>query len=170
MDEFAMTSEESKEAFFRALLLGQSGQLIVSTGDLQQRVNLWISQQSPSQDALSGLTPGAPPKLPRPKVKTVYVKPRNKNEKKLAEIWEEALGVEKVGVNDDFFELGGHSLLATKLVVKIRGIFGTDLPLAKLFEGPTVSQMASYFVDTAKDPNEAGSPATKDQESLVAAE
>jgi acyl transferase domain-containing protein/acyl carrier protein len=170
MDEFAMTSEEAKEAFFRALLLGQSGQLIVSTGDLQQRVNLWISQQSPSQDALSGPTPGLPPKLPRPKVKTVYVEPRNKNEKKLAEIWEEALGVEKVGVNDDFFELGGHSLLATKLVVKIRGIFGTDLPLAKLFEGPTVSQMASYFVDSAKDPNEAGSPATKDQESLVAAE
>jgi amino acid adenylation domain-containing protein len=69
-------------------------------------------------------------------------KPRNDVEKKIAEIWQEVLGVEQVGIEDDFFALGGHSLLATQIMARVEEFFKTQIPLSKLFESPTVAAMA----------------------------
>ena len=49
-----------------------------------------------------------------------YVAPRNEVEEKLAGIWQELLGIERVGIHDNFFELGGHSLLAMRVISAIR--------------------------------------------------
>ena len=57
---------------------------------------------------------------------TGYTAPRNETEAKLAEIWQEVLEVEQVGITDDFFELGGHSLLAVRLVSQIRKAFAME--------------------------------------------
>ena len=69
-------------------------------------------------------------------------KPEGEVESVLAEWWQELLGVEKVGLDDDFFDLGGHSLVGVRLFAKIRKTYQVDLDLAALFEARTVRHLA----------------------------
>ncbi|NEO45896.1 MAG: amino acid adenylation domain-containing protein [Moorea sp. SIO4A3] len=73
---------------------------------------------------------------------TEYVAPETQTQKALAEIWVEVLGIDKVGIHDNFFDLGGHSLLATQVVSRVRNIFGIELTLKRLFESPTIADIA----------------------------
>ncbi len=63
-------------------------------------------------------------------------------EKRLVEIWQDVLAVRPIHADDDFFELGGHSLRAVELFAAIERIIGPRLPLAAIFEAPTVAQLA----------------------------
>lgn len=71
--------------------------------------------------------------------------PRDEIERRLVAIWEELLGAAPAGVHDDFFELGGHSLLAARAVARIESAFGKRLPLAALFETPTIAGIANQL-------------------------
>ncbi|WP_281925297.1 non-ribosomal peptide synthetase, partial [Flavobacterium collinsii] len=73
-----------------------------------------------------------------------YVAPRTETEQQLAQIWENLLGVEKVGVHDNFFELGGHSLLATRLVSIIRKKLSIEISIREVFEYTTISALAVH--------------------------
>jgi thioesterase domain-containing protein len=73
---------------------------------------------------------------------TPYTPPRTPLERELAEMWQELLGVERVGIHDDFFERGGHSLLATQFAAWVHGRFEVELPVRVFFDGPTVAQVA----------------------------
>jgi len=68
--------------------------------------------------------------------------PRNWIEEVLVSIWEQLLGRTEVGIHESFFDLGGHSLLATQAVSRLRESFRLDLPVAALFETPTVAAFA----------------------------
>jgi thioesterase domain-containing protein len=76
---------------------------------------------------------------------TEYIAPRDPLETQLTATFEELLGVHGIGVRDNFFELGGHSLLAVKLVARIGAYLGVPLPLAPLFEQPTVEHLAAVI-------------------------
>ena len=71
-----------------------------------------------------------------------YVAPRNPVEELLANIWQEVLALEKVGIYDNFFELGGNSLLATQAVSRIKATFLVEIPLSSMFNSPTVEQLS----------------------------
>ncbi|MEG4045088.1 amino acid adenylation domain-containing protein [Microcoleus sp. Pol17_C1] len=81
-----------------------------------------------------------------------YVAPHTSIEEVLVKIWAEVLGIKRVGIRDNFFELGGHSLLATQLVSRVRDAFGVELPLRRVFEAPTISEL-SKIVESLKDKN-----------------
>ncbi|MEM7482643.1 MAG: amino acid adenylation domain-containing protein [Acidobacteriota bacterium] len=80
------------------------------------------------------------------------LEPRNPREEIVAELWAEVLGLGRVGVDQSFFELGGHSLLATQLVARLRDRLGVDLPLSRLFDGPTVAAVVRWLESGADAP------------------
>ena len=83
--------------------------------------------------------------LPRPQSGLViakYLAPKDEIETRLVTIWQELLGIERVGVRDKFFELGGHSLLAVEMFARIQKDFGRSLPLIMLFQVGTVEAIA----------------------------
>ncbi|MFT3906593.1 MAG: amino acid adenylation domain-containing protein [Steroidobacteraceae bacterium] len=71
-----------------------------------------------------------------------YLPARDEVEAVLVAIWQELIGIHRVGVRDDFFVLGGHSLLAVRMFARIEKQFGTRLPLAILFERSTIEFLA----------------------------
>lgn len=78
----------------------------------------------------------------RPDARAGGVAPRNPVEQRLAAIVAEILGVASVGAHDNFFQLGGHSMTGVRLFARIERDFGRRLPLASLFAGPTVAELA----------------------------
>jgi enterobactin synthetase component F len=85
---------------------------------------------------------------------TAYAEPVTAIEKKLAVLWQQVLGVERVGLHDNFFQLGGDSLKAAEMVARFPEHFGMELPLASLFEASTISGLAGYLqrAESSADP------------------
>jgi amino acid adenylation domain-containing protein len=73
----------------------------------------------------------------------VLVRPRDDLEARLTGVWENALGIQPIGVTDDFFEIGGHSLLAVRMLSEMERILGKNLPLATLLQMPTIEKLAA---------------------------
>jgi acyl carrier protein len=75
-----------------------------------------------------------------------YVEPRKPVEEALTQIWREVLKRERIGIHDNLFsDLAGHSLLATQLVSRIRYTFAIDFPLQRIFEKPTIAELAEVI-------------------------
>lgn len=74
-----------------------------------------------------------------------YVAPRNDTELQLAHIWQQLLGLERVGIYDDFFQLGGHSLLAMRLSAHVRKELGVNVPVKRIFLCKCIAELSDYI-------------------------
>src|SRR5262249_6522115 len=75
----------------------------------------------------------------RPELETPYRVPRNDTEQQLVEIWQQLLGIDRVGVDDNFFDLHGDSLLAAQLVSRVQRVLHVALPISVVFDATTVA-------------------------------
>ncbi|MBA1228906.1 amino acid adenylation domain-containing protein [Pseudomonas viridiflava] len=92
-----------------------------------------------------------------------YTAPEGTTELALAQIFQELLGLERVGRHDGFFELGGHSLLAAQLVSRVRQQLGGEMMLRQLFSHPTVAELARVIGGLQTAENDAIEPIGRDQ-------
>jgi acyl carrier protein len=87
----------------------------------------------------------------RPTLEVGYVPPRTAIETTLVGIWQQVLGLDRVGIYDNFFELGGHSLLGFQLLNRLREDFSVQIPLQILFDRPTVAGLAAAILERQAD-------------------
>ena len=145
---FALTPEEVRAVIDRVLASGLSSQIIVSKGDLEARLKGSTEVKlSPKTTAETGTEVNQNlAQYERPNLANEYVAPRNDMEEAIANIWQEILGVEPIGVNDSFFDLGGHSLLAIQALSRLKETFQVELSMGSLlYEAPTIAGIAEII-------------------------
>jgi acyl carrier protein len=78
--------------------------------------------------------------------------PRNNLERVIAEAWKDALGVDRVGLDENFFDLGAHSLMVAEVHIQLQQLLGRELSLVDLFQFPTVTALAKHLNGEALAP------------------
>jgi amino acid adenylation domain-containing protein len=85
------------------------------------------------------------------KTSAEYAPPDGEVEEKITEIWKETLGLEKISIYDNFFELGGNSLQIITINNKMKKVFESDIPMAKMFSYPTIRSLGNYLSKNEAD-------------------
>ena len=140
LERFGIDAEEHVELLDR-VLASDLDQVVVSGRRFRQVVREMEAMKSAdlyAQIAGSELAPAHQ----RPELETEYRAPSNPTEETLAQLWSEAFGIDRVGVDDDFFDLEGNSLMAVQIVTRLRTALDVDLAMGALFEAPTIAQLA----------------------------
>jgi acyl transferase domain-containing protein/acyl carrier protein len=135
------------------ILAAPLSQVIVSTRDLQAILNQSqnVALSSFTHLKSDDFSQSSQVRHSRPLLGNNYIAPRNQIEQTITNIWQELIGIDRVGIYDNFFELGGHSLLAVQTISRLRETFQVELPLRTLlFDAPTVAQIATVIA--AKQP------------------
>jgi amino acid adenylation domain-containing protein len=86
-----------------------------------------------------------PPEQGRPDVEQAYVAPRNSLEEIIADIWQQVLGIEMVGIEDNFFEIGGNSLTAVQVIAQLRRALQVNISTVQLFEKMTIGALGEML-------------------------
>ncbi|QKW10586.1 SDR family NAD(P)-dependent oxidoreductase [Streptomyces sp. NA04227] len=154
-----ISEQDGATAFARLLSAGDLPEhVVVSARDLgaMRRLAARITPELLAREAES-LAPAGGTHA-RPDLATAYEAPGTPEEVAVAEVWQEVLGIDRVGVDDDFFALGGHSLAAVQIGAKIQSRFGTELDLRDFFDSPTVRGTVALLAAGGKravDPEDA---------------
>jgi acyl transferase domain-containing protein/acyl carrier protein len=150
---------------FKRILCGALPQVVVSTLDLTQRIK--SNRAAPSRflveeiDKRKSIGPGDA----RPEISTVYAAPASEIEQTLADVWQEILGIDKVGIHDDFFELGGDSLNIVQLNGMLKKQLKRDIPVAVLFRYLTIHSFVQYLHQ--QDGNKKAPVQKKDRSKII---
>jgi amino acid adenylation domain-containing protein len=137
-----LSPSQGVEALERVLRTGLA-QAVVTREDFQAKVD--ESYRSKSIEELAAEAAQQREIHSRPVLGSAYVAPRNEVEEKLAGIWQDVLGIDRVGVHDNFFDLGGNSLVGLKVISRVKSELSADVTSVSLFEGPTVSAFAKLL-------------------------
>ena len=105
----------------------------------------------------------APGSAARAEAGAVHAAPQSDVERTIAAAWQEVLGLESVGLDDNFFDLGGHSLLLARLRSRLAGRFPREVSVVVLFRYPTVRSLAEYLSQGAA---EAEAPTQQSEEEV----
>lgn len=142
LSKYAITPEEGSKLFVD-LVNSQNSQIIISTTDIDVRINKWIQlENKPQHKKSSCITRQA---HTRPNLENNYAPARDSLEQDIVNIWEDLFGIQQIGINDNFFELGGHSLMATQLASRIREKFSIEFTIQLLFDNPTIAGIANIL-------------------------
>ncbi|HEX2162854.1 MAG TPA: KR domain-containing protein, partial [Thermoanaerobaculia bacterium] len=143
----AMSPREGEDAFRRAVAAAPTAdRLLVSTEDLAAR-------RAQRRERIAGRAGSAASRAgaerhPRPALATPFVAPESDLERRIAGVWQELLGFDRVGADDNFFELGGDSFVAVCTASRLKDELDVELPVARLYEALTVRALAR-LVDEA---------------------
>jgi acyl transferase domain-containing protein/acyl carrier protein len=150
--DLAIKPDEGVKALQRILNYSHINRIVVSTGELQTRIERWIDLAScekkvDEQKTITALHP-------RANLQNPYIAPQNEIEEKIAVIWQELIGTKQVGIYDNFFELGGDSLLMVQVRSRLQEIFNCNISTAELFEYPTIGSLSKskYFQQQNNEP------------------
>jgi acyl carrier protein len=140
-EDAAEAGEAAARALRRVAAAGSGASLVVSAGPLPAG---WSrADELPLPAASAAERAGGVGLYPRPSLRVEYAAPRNDLEVLVVRLWQELLGVARVGIHDSFLDLGGDSLLATRLVARLRDALHLDLPVRLFFERSTVAELAA---------------------------
>jgi non-ribosomal peptide synthase protein (TIGR01720 family) len=153
-----MKPQEGIDAFHR-ILESNLPHIVVSTQDFSVLIERSKSFQ-PVEEELAILEDKLVsanitiPNHPRPILENDYVSPRNEIEQNLAEIWQQRLGIDEIGINDNFFELGGDSIVAIQVIAKANKL-GLNLTAQQMFQHQTIAELAiaASMVETKLNDN-----------------
>jgi amino acid adenylation domain-containing protein len=136
-----MDIEKTQLSFERILSLGKVTRVVASNGgNLQQRIKHWVKQETlKEQDEI--IKKELKKRSPRPVLMNPYVPPQGNVQQTLADIWQNLLGFEQIGIHDDFIELGGDSLKAIKMINHVHKKLDVPVSLTQFFKKPTIENL-----------------------------
>jgi phthiocerol/phenolphthiocerol synthesis type-I polyketide synthase E len=140
-DRSGIVPAEGAEAFRRVIAGDPGPQVVVSPTPVDELFDPHARVTAETiEDQSTGL---AGPAVPPAGSGDANVPPRTELEATIAAVWQNLLGLDRLGVTDDFFDLGGNSLVAVQVVGQTRKAVGVRIPIRSLFEAPTVAGLAA---------------------------
>ena len=164
LSAMGITNREAVNVFERLLQVPAS-QVAISTRPL----TAWISQvralySGSTENTQAFLSAPGAGHHPRPDLTQDYAQPTNETELAVVAIWQDLLGLDRVGIHDDFFELGGHSLLGTQVIARVREQFQVDFPLRLIFEATTPERFAALLLRLLRNEKPAHTSAVEQEQ------
>lgn len=152
INELAILPEEGAELFQYVLSNRQNRHMLVSTGNLDERIGQWLSLESKVAESEDSYEVS---KHERPELGNPYVAPRNETEKAICQVWQDFMGMEQVGIHDNFFDLGASSLDIVQVTNRLNQALQTNEAVVTLFTYPSVAELAKYIQPSEDSEEEA---------------
>ncbi|MBF8187057.1 KR domain-containing protein [Nonomuraea sp. K274] len=149
LHDLLIDDAQARDVIDRIMCSSLPVQIVVTTGDVEARVDQWARHVSRLSMAAEQQTTAV--LHGRPHLHTAYVRPGTEDEKQIATIWQDLLGIAEIGLNDNFFDLGGHSLIATQLAGRIQEEFKVRVTLRAVLSKPTIADLAELIAKSTKN-------------------